>query len=165
MMRVLFLLVLGVFLSGCGESDSAPQRPESVRKCGELDGVEPVEPVVSGAYPIDWGDEALSCPMFAPVPCTEPLIEYSSLCGSECVPQTAEGADGDTWLVGCAWARRGVPTTGFDFHLVQCSHDPYEGREYWLEFFESSAPFLPLAYCWPTCEDGKPLNEPAEWCP
>lgn len=165
-MRCLFwAVVLLLAAAGCGESE-APGPPELVRKCGELDGVEPVEPVVVGQYPIGLGrDETGSCPMFAPVPCTEPVNEYASLCGTECVPQTAQSSDGDTWLVGCAWAMRGMPCGGLDFELVACGRDPYSNAGYWFEFRECEPAFLPFWYCWPTCNDRDTLNEPQEWCP
>ena len=160
------ILACSCALLACGEDASHPQRPEAVRKCGELDGVEPVAPVIVGEYPIELGrDETGSCPMFAPVPCTEPLSEYASLCGTECAPQTAEGTDGDTWLVGCAWALRGFPCVGFDFELVTCSRDPYSNDPYWFVFTECKPVFLPFSFCWPTCDDGETPNEPAEWCP
>jgi hypothetical protein len=112
-MRALFLLELGVFLSGCGESPSATQRPEVVRQCGELEGVEPVDPVIVGEYPIFLGEGGMdSCPIITPVPCTKPVAEYVDLCGAECTPKTAAGADGDAWLVGCAWTMRGTPCGG-----------------------------------------------------
>jgi hypothetical protein len=137
-----------------------------VRKCGELEGVIPLDPIVLGHYPIELArDETGSCPMFAPVPCTKPLSEYASVCGAECVPQTAEGSDGDTWLVGCARSTRGMGCSGPDFHLVQCSHDPYEGEAFWFEIFECRPPFVPLWFCWPTCDDGETINEPLAWCP
>ena len=165
-MPALSLLALVAFLAGCGASSSTPQRPEIVRQCGELEGVEPVDPVIVGSYPVPTASGGTAdCPMFAPVPCTSPKAEYVPLCGEECFPQTAEGADGDTWVVGCAWRMRGIPTSGADWHHVQCSYDPYDGGEYWFEFFESSPVFAPVWQCWVTCDDGEPYNEPAEWCP
>lgn len=171
-MRALILLSsVWALLAACGDNSGLKQPPEVVRKCGELEGVEPVEVVVIGSYPIDLGlGETGSCPMFAPVPCTRPIREYSALCGEECVPQTGTHPNGDTWLVGCAWTMRGMGCTGPDFHVVQCGLDPHRGEPYWLSFRECQPAFLPASYCWEGCDGAEwlwddPIEvEPAEWC-
>jgi hypothetical protein len=162
-MRALpLLLVLLVALSGCGDSTTAPERPETVRKCGELEGVQPVEPSIIGQFPIPSGpDEVGGCPIIQPVPCTKPIAEYVSLCG-ECAPQVAAGSEGDAWLVGCAW-RSGF-CGGLDYSEDFCVVDPQDGQTYWIHVTECSPAFLPMAACWSPCE-GEREEEPAEWCP
>ena len=163
-MRALFLLVLGVFLSGCGESPSATQRPEVVRQCGELEGVEPVDPVIVGEYPIFLGEGGMdSCPIITPVPCTKPVAEYVDLCGAECTPKTAAGADGDAWLVGCAWTMRGTPCGGPDYNEDHCVVDPNTDRTYWIHVNECDSVFLPMWLCWSDCGEER-IEPPAEWC-
>ena len=165
-MRALPLpLVVVLVASGCGDSTPAQQPPTDVRKCGELEGVEPVEPVVVGEFPLPaFWEEVGSCPIIDPVPCTSPIAEYSSLCGSECTPQVAAGSDGDAWLVGCAWTHRGLPCGGPDYNEDHCVIDPLDGRAYWIHVDECDPVFLPMWLCWSPC-DGDREEEPAEWCP
>lgn len=166
MKRLLTLLCgLTTLLVACGgDSDTVP-RSEVVRLCGELDGVEPVDPVVVGQYPVERaGGGTGSCPMFAPIPCTRPFADYIAVCGDGCQPTTAVTPDGDTWLVGCNVDLTGVGCSDPDFESVECARDPYEGNPYWFTFRECLHPFLPYSACWRGC-DGAPLGESAGWCP
>lgn len=88
-MRVLpWLVVLAFALGGCSDSSSATlEPPETLRRCGEFDLVNPAEPVVTGE------DEA-GCRVFAPVPCARRIDIYASLCGSQCAPDTGINAEG-----------------------------------------------------------------------
>ena len=80
--RLLRALASCSLLVACSDSttrNDLPQPPAGpFRSCGELDGVEPVEPVVVGKGAFD-------CPIFAPVPCTEPKDGYNSFCGEGCL--------------------------------------------------------------------------------
>lgn len=162
---IVLLVALSATLVACGDNSDPAQPPEVIRKCGGLEGVDPVEPVVVGQYPIELArGEMGSCPMLAPVPCTRPIEDYLTVCGERCLPTTAVNPDGDTWLVGCAVNTRGMPCGGPDFHRVECGRDPYNSNAYWFEFRECQHPFVPFWFCWPPC-DGDPYNEPEEWCP
>lgn len=93
-MRVLPLALTCVLLFlGCGDAQSAGP-PASIRSCGDLDHLSPYEPVTMG-------EDELGCPVFEPVPCTKPIEEYESVCGSGCLIATAAATNGDTWVVGC----------------------------------------------------------------
>jgi len=147
-----FILV-GFLLSlapACG--DDSPywiRAPKDRRSCGELDGVDPVAPVVVGKD--DFG-----CPVFAPVPCTEAWESYGSLCGDGCRPESMVAANGDAWLVGCAAVVDG-PDGRVEIEPPPppvCLLDPFEAEKYWLFFgsgCSNDALFSPGA-CWATCD-------------
>ena len=102
--------------------------PEQRREWGELDGVQPVEPVVVGEHPLSFGLEG-SCPIIEPVPCTSPLDDYASLCGPDCWPATATHRNGDEWLIGCEHSLR-VPCADLDYMpKPKCYRDPSDGDE------------------------------------
>ncbi|MDH3656305.1 MAG: hypothetical protein OEN21_18755 [Myxococcales bacterium] len=165
-MRLFILsLTLPAILVGCGgDSGSVPQAAV-VRLCGELDGVEPVEPVLLGQYPIELiNGEIGSCPMFAPVPCTETGAYYKAVCGEGCVARSAVSPEGDTWVVGCSRDDRLRGCSEFDFERVECARDPYDGNPYWFTFRECQHTFFPYSFCWQDCA-GDPLGDSAEWCP
>lgn len=168
-MRSLILL-LGLMLAACGDDTDSTQQPDLVqrpgvvRDCGELDGVDPVDPVVVGQSSIEHRGETRSCPMFAPVPCTRPLWDYRAICGEGCLPQTAVTPGGDTWLTGCVLDTPGMPCNLNDTEpAVVCLRDPYVGNPYWFWFYGCGSPFIELA-CWSVCDAEAP-PDPPEWCP
>jgi hypothetical protein len=154
-MRVLLLFLASMLaVVGCNDARNEQREPEApalLRKCGELDGVEPVAPLLLGK-------DRVGCPVFAPVPCTKPLAEYELVCGSDCGPRTATSVDGDAWFVGCTWQGPPDGCSGPDYELVWCSIDPFEGEEFWLTFRECQDPFVYYWDCWTTC-DGEPLGD------
>lgn len=125
-MRALPLVAFLAAVYGCGDSDSGLRVPETVRKCGELEGVEPDEPAILG-------EDRLGCPFFAPVPCARPTEAYALMCGADCWPYTGVAEDGDEWLLGC---RSRVPVGCLDLESAPappvCVLEPYYGRPLWL---------------------------------
>lgn len=152
---MLFLLALPIAAAGCGES-GAPNAPELVRKCGELDGVEPVDPVVVE-------EDEVGCPVFAPVPCVRSLESYVSVCAPGCWPDTGVAEDGDEWLLGC---RSTVPVACLDLESEPrpraCVLDPDDQSPYGYSSHDCAVAFLRL-YCWQRCDGTGPLNP--ELCP
>jgi len=145
-MRALLLAFACLALLTLGCNDSGPQGfPPKVRACGELEGVEPVEPMVVG-------EDYLGCPVFAPVPCTKEVVEYDSLCGDVCSPAVAAKQDGDAWLVGCE-TRPGVGCVG-DYQEDFCGIDPFEGETYWWSVNECDPFFIYFFDCWESCDGG-----------
>jgi hypothetical protein len=158
-MRILlFLFACTFLLAGCDESTRADQAPKQLRGCGELDGTAPAEPVVVGED--DWG-----CPIFEPVPCTEPLSAYDSLCGSECGPVTGVGANGDAWLIGCDFTSQ-MPCADFLFDPpTQCFRDPFAGNELWYTSPGCHVHFGAL-FCWSPCDPETEAwwGDPPDYC-
>jgi hypothetical protein len=140
---VFLVIAFLIPVAGCGDGGTQGP-PKRVRSCGELEGVTPVEPVVAG-------QDALGCPVFAPVPCTKEAAEYDSVCGPDCSPAISTGANGDTWLLGCE--TRG-PATGCvgDFHETYCGIDPFEGEVYWWGMNECDPFFIYFLDCWESCD-------------
>jgi hypothetical protein len=147
----LAVLVLSWCVLFVGCSDAGTQGPpKRVRSCGELVGVAPVEPVVLG-------QDYFGCAVFAPVPCTKPVTEYSSLCGSDCGPAIAAKEDGDAWLVGCETRGPTVGCGGPDYREVICGVDPFENEVYWWAVNECDPFFVYYLDCWESCnEDHEP---------
>jgi hypothetical protein len=98
------------------------------------------------------GEDYLGCPVFAPVPCTKPVAEYDSLCGTDCTPAIAAKQDGDAWLVGCE-TRPGVGCAG-DYQERFCGIDPFEGETYWWSVNECDPFFIYFFDCWESCNGG-----------
>jgi hypothetical protein len=139
-----FLVLLAL---ACG--DDSPywtQAPKDRRSCGELDGVDPVPPVVVG-------EDDFGCPIFAPVPCTEPWESYHSLCGEGCRPRSAFSDEGDAWLIGCSAFIDVAACNDLEPpDQPLCVLDPFEGKPYWYFFSGScSYVFIPLQ-CWDACD-------------
>ena len=144
----LLLLLLVTSVSCANDSGAARQAPEHLRYCGELDGVEPVEPVIVG-------EDAVGCPVFAPVPCTKSIGEYEQVCGLDCGPYTGTSPEGDSWLVGCARKPGFVGCGGPDLSLDLCGIDPFEGRELWFHITECQWPFAYFWDCWESCDGSR----------
>lgn len=150
MRLLLACLLLSVLSVACGDggeavADSA-RRPERLRACGALEGVKPVEPVTIGT------DIEGGCPVFEPVPCTQPRSYYDAYCGSECIPAVGISEDGDEWLLGCARWYPDMPCPLVDYRPVNlCGIDPFQGNTFWytprgcpIYFFASA--------CWSRCD-------------
>ncbi len=138
------VLSCGFLLAGCGGVTDADQAPKQLRSCGELEGVAPVEPVVVAED--EWG-----CPVFEPVPCTEPLTAYEPVCGPECAPTTGVDANGDAWVIGCDISSdRPCADVYFD-PPTQCFRDPFVRRELWYTSHGCHVFFGALS-CWSTCD-------------
>lgn len=138
-----------LLLSGCGDSPPAQEEaPKRTRRCGELDGVEPVEPTVLG------GDE-FGCPIIEPVPCTRPRHEHEWACGSDCKTATAFRSDGDEWVLGCVGGSLNLPDGGADPEPDPpplCLLDPIDGERWVFNIDCDLGNFLFAArLCWPPC--------------
>jgi len=141
---LVFVVPCLISLGACG-SDAPLERPTTARDCGELEGVEPVEPVVLGT-------DSFGCPVFAPVPCMKSTEDYRAICGTDCVPATALKANGDAWLVGCKTRGGAVFCGGPDYHEEICGIDPFKNEVYWWSVTECSAVFIYAAECWNSCD-------------
>ena len=156
-MRALpFALACLLLLASCGDS-TAQQAPRRVRSCGELEDVEPIEPVVIG-------EDVLGCPIFAPVPCTEPRAEYGAICGANCSPATATSADGDEWLLGCAGYPPFAGCGDLEYEPVtKCYVDPFAGNAFWYTFAGCNSPTFVSVICWSPCNENE--EAPPDACP
>ncbi|MDH3652898.1 MAG: hypothetical protein OEN21_01390 [Myxococcales bacterium] len=163
-MRLAFLVLsFNLLVAGCGSSRNSNQAPKQQRGCGELDGVEPVEPVVVGEHPLSLGLEG-SCPIFEPVPCTSSLDDYASLCGPDCWPATGTHSSGDEWLIGCEYSLR-APCADLDYvPEPKCYQDPFDGDEYWYTY-PSCPIILEALFCWTPCDPERRWPDPPEYCP
>lgn len=94
-LRISLAFTCLLLLCGCGDTGAEPEAPKQVRLCGDLVGVEPVEPTVIG-------EDEYGCPVFQPVPCTRPRHEQEWACGPDCRTATAFDSEGDEWVMGCA---------------------------------------------------------------
>ena len=156
-MRSLGLLLASALLTvGCNDGDAAPLGiPEMLRSCGELDGVGPVEPVVLG-------QDAEGCPIFEPVPCTQPRAYYEALCGEGCGAGVARNADGDEWVPGC-WANC-APVAGIDGDegpFFACHDDPVSGETLWSIVAPCASLYDRMRCTWEPCEQvPTPLGRP-----
>ena len=135
------LAIVVVAFVGCGDSAAAPEAPTLVRKCGELDGVVPVEPVTLG-------EDGLGCAVFAPVPCVRSKETYASVCGADCWPETAVTEDGDEWLLGCRSNVAACLAPDAEPTPRVCLLDPHDGGRFWGS---RNACFV-AAFCWERCD-------------
>ena len=148
---------------GCGDTGAEPEAPKQVRLCGDLDGVEPVEPTVIG-------EDEYGCPVFQPVPCTRPRHEQEWACGPDCRTATAFGSDGDEWVMGCAGGSRPLPVGCIDLEpdpppRSLCVVDPFEGDEWWFGTNCAVANvFFVYQSCWAPC-DAHTDEALAPFCP
>jgi hypothetical protein len=146
------LLILFLFVvAGCGDGSSpsqAPRVPEQLRSCGELEGIDLVEPVVTGVG-------VYGCPIFDPVPCTQPRDAYEGLCGDGCNFGTATHSNGDEWAVGCAPR---LPCGGPDSNpFVLCHEDPASGDRLFYGSGGMCPPLYEGLWCsWPPCDEELP---------
>lgn len=145
------LLTLALLI-GCGDTGS-PTAPKTIRRCGELDGVAQVDPLV-----VDEDD--FGCPIFAPVPCSLPLDEYRSACGPDCRPDTGTKANGDEWLLGCATTKGPVGCLDIEVPPIPpgCFVDPDVGDRYWYGSVQCELPIYSV-FCWERC-DGTGVDVP-----
>ena len=164
-MRLTLLLVsFSLLVAACGSSSNSNQAPKQRRGCGELDGVEAVEPVVVGEHPLSLGLEG-SCPIFEPVPCTSSLEDYASLCGPDCWPATATHSSGDEWLIGCEYSLPS-PCGLLEYESKpECYWDPFVGEEFWYTY--SWCPGVVEAlFCWTPCDPDQTWpTDPPDFCP
>lgn len=142
-----FLLVV----AGCGDgspSHEAPKAPERLRSCGELEGIDLVEPVVTGVG-------SYGCPIFDPVPCTQPRDAYEDLCGDDCSFGTATHSNGDEWAVGCAPRLLCADLDSDPF--VLCHEDPASGDRLFYDSGGTCFPIYEGLWCsWPPCDEELP---------
>jgi len=153
---------LGLLALGCNDGGSQGP-PAKLRACGELEGVEPVEPVVIGEHPLENGLEG-SCPIFEPVPCTSAIDAYDSLCGPDCWPATATKENGDEWLIGCEYS---LMTPCADLEYVskpECYRDPFNGDQYWYTY-PGCPSILEALFCWTRCNPDQRWPAPPDYCP
>lgn len=132
-------------LIGCGDTGS-PSAPKTNRRCGELDGVAQVDPIV-----VD--HDELGCPVFAPVPCSLPIDEYQSVCGPDCRPDTGTKANGDEWLLGCATRKGPIGCLDIEVPPIppDCFVDPHVGDRYWYGLAQCEIPIYSV-FCWERCD-------------
>lgn len=149
-MRVLLAVCASAVLAiGCGDGESL-SAPKSIRWCGELEGVEPVE-----ARAI--GEDEFGCPMFEPVPCTDPEAMYDLLCGPGCAAATAARSDGDSWFIGCWVVPEAVGIQPLELPPLPpyCFVDPYFDEAFWFFRGEGSIGLsiaVPFLQCWEPCD-------------
>ncbi|MFW2386910.1 MAG: hypothetical protein ACN4G0_01130 [Polyangiales bacterium] len=165
-MRALLLVLACFSLLTLGCNDGGSEGPPArIRACGELDGVEPVEPVVIEEDPPSLGLEQV-CPTFEPIPCTSQIDAYDALCGPGCRPATATNENGDEWLIGCEQSLM-MPCGDLEYvRQTVCFRDPFNGDEYWY-----TSPGCPIIFeallCWTHCDPDRywpPIDWPI-YCP
>ncbi len=150
-----------LLLFGCGDTASTQEEaPKQIRFCGELDGVEPVEPTVTG-------EDEYGCPIIQPVPCTRPATEHRWACGPDCRPATAFSSDSDEWVIGCV-LRSLLPDGCSDPEPDPpplCITDPFVGNDWWLSIdCRAANGFFALDSCWAPC-DAYTEEALAPFCP
>lgn len=154
------VLIIAFLLLAVGCNDAGPTsmgRPELIRSCGELVGVEPVEPVV--LYEDPYG-----CPTFDPVPCTQPREYYDAVCG-DCWAGSAVNADGDEWVPGCLASCVVFGPDGSEGPFFICNRGPESGEMLWSAFGNCASLYERMVCTWPVCGDDEPLMGPPTGCP
>lgn len=138
-----------LLLCSCGDTATETETPLQLRYCGELDGVEPVEPTVTS-------EDEYGCPVFEPVPCTRPRQEQEWACGSDCRTATAFDSNGDEWVMGCAGGSRPLPAGCIDLEPdlpPLCVVDPFAGEQWWFRTNCAAANILFVSQsCWAPCD-------------
>lgn len=162
-LRILVAFTSLLLPFGCSDTDTETEAPKQVRLCGDLDGVEPIEPTIIR-------EDEYGCPVFQPVPCTRPRGEQEWACGPNCRTATAFDSDGDEWVMGCAGGSRPLPVGCIDLEpdpplRSLCVVDPFERNE-WR--FEINCAFANVIFvyqsCWAPC-DAYTEEALASFCP
>ena len=149
--------VLVSLVNACGSDAAAPVslgEPALQRRCGQLEGVDSIEPLVRGS-------SSNGCALFDPVPCAEPRDYYDAVCGEGCGVLTAVDEDGDSWALGCV-ATSGCPIgpqdspdgSGFSIPSA-CRRNPASGAMLWFISGWCGASNEPMTCDWQPCNDDR----------
>lgn len=123
-------------------------------QCGQLEGVEPVEPEVIGVG-------KYGCPIVRPVPCTKPQSQYRDVCGPDCWPATVleTNQEATPWFAGCY---PGHACPDVDFNTFYCVVDPFVNRTF--EFNPDGCQYPQQTECSTGCDPDIVFAPPPAYC-